>query len=534
MIGLSNTQTFTAIGATAAATYPGNGTSAQPRQRAAISVTYDAATQSYAIVAPQASQTFAPSDRVAGLSNANLTTFQRIAGTTTDTLILTNPGTSGLFNYQFVGGGIQSRVVSASGVDDGRFNAFTYGIPAPNTAIPLTGTGTFAITITGMQAMNSAPVRFDGTGLLTADFAARTYSGSGIVTTRLPSVTGNAFSLLNQPFSLNGLISNGTVIFDGSIIVNSTASYTAGISLGFYGPGLQEIGGSFTGQNASNQSIVGVLLGRTGTTAPPLETLESLLTPVSVQALSTGIRYSANSPGLGFNGATLESSFQSELLLNTPPVSYIFGDTLDSSNIVAAESNARFNVYRPNASTLVRIYRAGSGNDELALSYSGFGSRELQFTGAPRIDQFFVFGLETGVSLLPRTGTGIYQGVLYGSGVGAGSFADRFSLTGTANFNFNFAGGTFTGSLLPVAINQRDLSSTNLGTYTFSNGQAPGANAMSNAFFGDIIGIAGATGRINGRFYGPNSQEVGGAFNLTTPGAGTTLTIAGAVVAKRQ
>ena len=118
--------------------------------------------------------------------------------------------------------------------------------------------------------------------------------------------------------------------------------------------------------------------------------------------------------------------------------------------------------------------------------------------------------------------------------MGAGNNADRFALTGTAGFDFDFGAGNFTGTLNPTATNLRTNVASSLGAFNFANGVVPGFNGMSTAFFGDIVGTPGATGRIDGRFYGPNAQEIGAVFSLTTPGAGTTLTAVGAVVGRVQ
>jgi hypothetical protein len=122
--------------------------------------------------------------------------------------------------------------------------------------------------------------------------------------------------------------------------------------------------------------------------------------------------------------------------------------------------------------------------------------------------------------------------VLYGTAIGSGSAANRYLLTGTATFNFEWDSNLFTSTLIPTAANQRTGASTALGTYT-ANGSFAGAQGMSNTFFAGIAGVAGATGRLDGRFFGSAAQELGAVFTLTTPGAGTTLIGSGAVVAKR-
>jgi hypothetical protein len=503
-----------------------------------LTVSYDAASQSYTITAAHASQSFRPQDRDDAASDANATRYSRTNGTVTDTLILTKAGDSGAFNYRYVGAGIQRQRDTAGGVDQNRFNAFTYGVRTADAAVPTSGTGSFAVGITGLQVRTDAVSGYDGSGLLTVDFANRTFTGSGIVTVRYPTSTVGYYVPSFDRFTMTGNSGSGTNVFSGSIELGTVLPYVAALDGRFYGPAAEEVGAAFAGLNAANQTFVGAIIGRRGNVAPGYETLGSLLTPVSLQQLSSGLRYTDNGGGASFGSVTFTGQgMQSQFLINPSPLTYSNGNgifNLGPNNKVAAESDARFTTYRFAPLDSYRIYNVGSGNEELVLSYASFGQRHADAGTGQRIDEAFIFGLESNHHLLPRSGHGLYQGVLHGSAVGSGNNADRFALTGTAGFDFDFGGGSFTGVLNPTATNLRTNAASSLGTFNFANGVVPGFNGMSVAFFGDIVGAPGATGRINGRFYGPNAQEIGGVFSLTTPGAGTVLTAVGAVVGKAQ
>ena len=501
-----------------------------------MSIRYDAASQSYTIEAAYASQSFRPQDRDATTSNANVTRYSRTSGTVTDTLLLTKAGDSGAFNYRYVGAGIQRRRDTAAGGDLNRFNAFTYGIRTADAAVPTSGTGSFAVGITGLQVGTERVSGYDGTGLLTVDFANRTFTGSGIVTVRYPAAADGYYVPNFDRFTMTGVSGSGHNVFSGSIELGTVLPYVAALDGRFYGPGAEEIGAAFAGSNAANQSFVGAIIGRRGNVALGYETLASLLTPVSLQQLGSRIRYADNGGGASFRGVALAGQAgQSELLINPSPLTYSNNIlNLGPNNKVPGESDARFTTYRPSPLDTYRIYNVGSGNDQLVLSYASFGQRHVDLGTGERIDEAFIFGLQSSHHFLPRSGHGLYQAVLHGSAVGAGNNADRFALTGTAGFDFDFGAGNFTGTLNPTATNLRTNVASSLGTFNFANGVVPGFNGMSTAFFGDIVGTPGATGRIDGRFYGPNAQEIGAVISLTTPGAGTTLTAIGAVVGRGQ
>ncbi|EJL32311.1 transferrin-binding protein-like solute binding protein [Novosphingobium sp. AP12] len=529
MINPSISEVFTADAGTVSALYPGGGTSPEVEGRTTLTIAYDATNGSYTITAPQASQVFRAADRDTASSDRRITRYVRTQGTVTDSLVLTKAGESGILTNRYVGGGIQRRTDTAGGIQNNRLNVFTYGVQTANGAVPITGTGTFAFGIIGMEAGDDVLADFDGRGTMQVNFASATLTGVGLKITR--RFNDNGYAALDQSvFTLEGVLGVGGNALSGSIRFSDAAATLEGR---FYGSAAEEVGATFYGANTRNQMISGVLLGRSRST-PGYETLTDLVMPIELQAYTAAIFATRNAGTNDYGDTSLGSGGQTSFLVATDPRSYKYFYDLNDGNRVAAQSDSRFTTYVPASGQMYRIYNPGPGNDELALTYTGFGLREMRVAGARAMNETFVFGLETGFSQLPLSGQASYRGVVYGSAIGAGSNADLFALHGSAAFDFDFGRNAFTGSMQPAATNTRTQVTTDLGTLTFINPWMPGAAMMTSAFAADIGGPSGTTGRITGRFYGPQGQEVGGSFSLVTPAAGTVLTGVGVVAAVRR
>jgi hypothetical protein len=121
-------------------------------------------------------------------------------------------------------------------------------------------------------------------------------------------------------------------------------------------------------------------------------------------------------------------------------------------------------------------------------------------------------GAETAGSAIPTSGTATYTGNSAGRYVNS---AGNYWLTGSAmtaatNFSsrsisFSTTGTQITDDLLTVS-NNSNLNMS--GTLTYS--------AATNQIAGSVTTVGGLTGSVNGRFYGPTAQEIGGTFYLTS------------------
>jgi len=149
----------------------------------------------------------------------------------------------------------------------------------------------------------------------------------------------------------------------------------------------------------------------------------------------------------------------------------------------------------------VDVFRPGSQNSDLALTYTSFGIYEAN-SGS----EFgaFAFGIPTPNSAVPLSGSATYSAF-----VAAKADVD-YGISGSASLNFDFGAGTLSGHFDPVIF---DLlaGNTSLGHYGFVNTVY---SAGSTVFSGNLSspGVTGQ-GSFNGQFTGPAAQELMARFN---------------------
>lgn len=196
-------------------------------------------------------------------------------------------------------------------------------------------------------------------------------------------------------------------------------------------------------------------------------------------------------------------------------------------------SNATLTIYErvngARADQLV-LFNPGANNPQLALTYTSYGAWQTITENATSIDfaqQFFVYGVRQPANQ-PSTGSANYTTRVDGFWTTTGGL---YSLGGTSSFSANFANMTVATSL--------NLTGTNVvsgGTRTLGQFDGTGTIAATGGGFngtfqhqggGDQGGVV-YNGGFNGAFFGPQGQEMGYSFRLTSP-SGTAV---GAVVGK--
>lgn len=156
------------------------------------------------------------------------------------------------------------------------------------------------------------------------------------------------------------------------------------------------------------------------------------------------------------------------------------------------------------------IYRYGSSNPELRLTYSSFGRYtsmrplgHLNFSEA-----WFAYGIETEDGKIPVSGTARYSGVLYGSAVSPDA-SKQFDLKGTSTFSLNFGTKRASGELTFTAV-AGNGSAIDAGAARFDDALIFQADGYR--FDGNLTGPGIEIGMVEGLLFGPNAAEVGGTF----------------------
>ena len=532
---------------TGSVSYPldgSNGTSSAAT--ATVSVVYDAASRSYTIANGGRVQSFAPGDLSAD-SDASVAIYEKRSGNTTDSLTLTRPGTGSGFDYDYVGSGFFQRTVEEANRVTATIDAFTYGVVTPNSAIVRTGSGFYLVDVLSIIADPGQPYAAGGTGRIDVDFA------SGRLNI---SAQGDGFGIIDDRLTRNWQLTGSAQLaadanrFSGTMTMIAVGNFTGSWNGRFYGPGAEEIGASFALSGPMpGMSAIGTITGRNGASGGG-ETLTTLTSARAFATTPTNLSYQKLTGFLVPIGNVMTGTSGNVTFTQDPNArTYRFGGTpsdptpseFGDADLVAAESNARFVVYRragSDRSSTLTLYRPGSGNDQLVLNYASFGTLEIaRSTPDPNRTQMdrhhFDYGLRTDAANMPRIGTGNYNAILTGSLADATSI---FRLSGDANFAFDFANNVFTGTLRPVGTNIETGTTLTLTPWSVNNGTV----FTSTASFSSALLVGGQPGQpfnLHGRFYGPGGQEIGATFlgSVANPAApGSFMPVSGAVVGKRN
>jgi hypothetical protein len=233
-----------------------------------VSLAYDAATGGYTIRdASGASATFLPADKVAGQSNASVTTFAKAAANTDDQLTLFNPGAANTtMALSYVSYGAWQHSVDNGATVDFSQQFFVYGIrQAANQ--PSTGSGSYTTVVDGIWSNANGLYKLAGDSTFTANF------GNKTVTTTLDLQGTNASAAVPDVKDLGLFAGSGTIAamgggFSGTLTHQGTDAFgntlTGTFAGAFFGPQGQEVGYTFSlhGTPGSSGTAAGAVVGK--------------------------------------------------------------------------------------------------------------------------------------------------------------------------------------------------------------------------------------------------------------------------------
>ncbi|MFG6283072.1 transferrin-binding protein-like solute binding protein [Sphingomonas sp. S6] len=513
-----------------------------------LTVSYDASSSSYTITGGGVTDTFGPTDRqTSGVTGE--TKYARRTGDVSSYLTLVTTPYYGTVSNRYVGMGYAQRNTRSGERQDTAFTTFTYGLDTPASGVPRTGAGTFATDVFGLASFPGAePDVFQGRGRFDVDFVNGLFSTATSVT-RTGLISGKSTVGGGLDLTGGGRLAAGNGAFSGDVVYSSSGRQIGGQLNGrFYGPNADEIGASFSGSASDGSAFNGALTGQRDTTLPAINTSFARLvtsqlfyadaTTLTVSTPRTGGTPTVSDYPALLGPAVSRSQFTDKTSGNvsfSPPTSGMAGGDYTVTSIVAGDPN--FTSYArtiAGQSTTLQLYKTGSDNRELALTYASFGRYSTStdasvsfYAESNRV--FFVYGFNTPSGLFAnRTGTANYAGVAYGAGADAkGTFYD---VTGTAKMSVDFGAQSVSGNLALAGSNGG--TKIDYGAFGFS-GKLNSYASSSNA---DIKGNAGTSiGSMLVNFYGPSANEAAGVFRLRVPdGLGAGTLVNGAMVTKGQ
>lgn len=525
---------------------------ASPSSGVTISVAYDVTTNSYTIANGIRTLTFAPTDVSI---TAPAVIYAKTAGATTDTLSLFNhPTATNGTPYQFVTAGYLQSTMQNGTIASASLEAFTYGITTSDQNLPRTGEAGYAINVNGVIAPGASlpatgPLSIQGSGAMIVDFARYTFNTNATFYS-IPATGSSASGGLSSSATMSSSRNAFSGIFNYYTQAQNNRESGVGVLAGkFYGPGAEEVGATFYANSAGGSAFIGSILGTVDASMMTAkDTLEALDQPTNF--VSTYSRYcfgnvlcnagiTFNSSGIGGvpNAVTVDPA-TSTYTFNINPFSTPF--SVGPPQISPIQADPSFTTYDTvvnggsgPAPHTINIYKSGSSNPEINLTYTSFADilYELRDSGGNTTGgsrKYVTFGMMTPSAQFPRAGTLSYTGILRGSGTSPTN--SMLELTGTSKLTLELNSANRFLVLAPVA---RDISTgmtANLGP------QIQEITVFSTQY-GMQFQSANGESVVAGAFFGPNAEEAAGTFKFkytgTALGAGEAI-LAGAFAAKKD
>jgi len=515
--------------------------------RATLQISYDASDGSYTVSVAGRSETFLASDELLQRWGGERR-FAKAGGGDYLTLV-TNPYFGAEFSNKYVGMGYWQSNALSGGIQQTYFTTFTYGFETSGSSTPRTGAGHWLIDIFGLLTIPDKELRIvQGLGDFEVDFADGTFVSSAyLVESNVVTDGGTGGSLRFDAGGHLDSTSGFSGLFSYSGIDTSLQGTLTG---GFYGPNANEIGATFNA-SGGGASLTGAMTGQqfpVGSTSDGIRniSLTNVLVDQRLFGQTVTQQWTVVDGEAGFSSLVgnrtvgivdMNESGEFEGI----SLAFNQGYMLQPTEIDAS-GPANFTTYRStlNGNPLtLSVYRVGSANDEVALTYSGFATWQSSEDGAIPSGQttetfhrqFMTFGLPTVRELMVgRTGSAEYAGVVYGSG--ANMRGDTYDIGGTSHFAVDFSAATYNG-WLQLTGTAAAGGVADFGQWTFASNLPYGA-LVSAPLVGP--GSYFPSSEIFPTFYGPTGQEIGAIFSLGIgwPENEDSIHVIGVTVAKEQ
>ena len=503
----------------------------------ALVVSYNHEQKSYSLVAPERSQYFGP-DRPNAPGG-----LDRSQGTVRETLSFPSPPDSVLVangqllrDLQYVRAA--RWLVAQGGANSTTYGItdFVYGIPTPDAAVPRSGTGGFVIGLRGSAAdadyvnlMNLA-----GAGTALVDFGSGTLTGNGDIFFHEDfALAGRATRTAEGTFTLTGSIAGSANGFSGTLAFSGIGNYSGPVSGRFFGPGAEELGGSFSASDGNGGLAAGSLIGARDpeltATVPGLADLTGT-TQLAALSLANPQNPNVEQAYFVYDAATRTYGYFPSMPTNAEALAYRFGP----AQAVASQTDAAFSGYagtgpagqfNQSDTFTASLLNPAPGNPRIALTYTSYADIIVANAGGGATRQWVVFGVAPPDAQMPRSGTGQYSGIAFGHGDLSGNPID---VDGTATLSADFGAHTFQ-SLLTLGTRPAGTGAFTPFAVLDYRGDILNWTSLSGT-----INDPDAQGRLQGFFYGPNAAEFGLLFGYTKSLAQGRISIVGGAVGERD
>jgi hypothetical protein len=514
---------------------------------AGLTIHYDAASATYSLDQGAGQEGFGPADL--GPAYTLKSVYSKTTGSGTDTLSLTTNFSQTSDPYPYGGIGVWQQSSTAGGSSSSNYTMFTYGIQTPAANMPLAGLANYYVDFLGYVSEPSKSLKaINGQGVFQVDFLADVFKFTGYTNEADLSLTVGSAVPGPIEFVGAGHLGNDASLQGKFTFTDTIDTYVGAMNGLFYGPAADNVGATFNGSSSAGGGFVASLIGPQYGAAPS----ENLaMTDIVVQqafAEESGV-LATFAPSTGFLANNGDATPGTMTLGPDGTVQFSPGSYWTSLSAIpqvqtasysaadmVASSRPNFTSYQATVNgqpTELDVYKVGSGNTELALTYLDLSIWSEGVGSASEPDKYqlySVFGVPTSTDILKGlTGSAQYAGVVYGGAIDGQ--ANRYDVTGTSTFQANFSTETMTATLTMNGANVGGGAGTTFGPFNFM-----GPIAANTASLGLVQTAPGPAGLISAHFYGPAAEELGGTFLVTINDGATEggATIAGAVAAKKQ
>ena len=235
----------------------------------------------------------------------------------------------------------------------------------------------------------------------------------------------------------------------------------------------------------------------------------------NLPGMQSTVKYSTTSAGA--TGYTNYARATSKVVYDPATNTYTVRDTGSLTTTSSfgpsnqTSSNATFTNYGTPTNSFRRLNLSAS-NPLIVLSYVDYGQWRRKTTVGSTTsvnDTYLVFGQKTPGASVPRTGSASYTTIVDGTFVNKNG---AYAISGNGNLTANFLGGTINYSETATGTKEVGSGSVAFGTMTGTGSIAFNAAGFSGTGTTDAQGYKMD---VNGYFYGPSAQEVGGLFRIT-------------------
>jgi hypothetical protein len=484
----------------------------------AASLAYDARSDSFSLKTASDEISFGPSD--VSVNAANVLRYEKSKDSTTTRLDLNwrlNSDGTRASDYVEIGQLISIKEDALAGIDSYCSIDFVFGLPSMASAVPGSGGASYSLSFSGTRSstVEDALLRMAGRGAALIDFKTGRIEVLGNTNSQNFIDGGMLLSESEGEVNANGVISSGENRFTGSFTAKAGASdtYTGNFTGSFYGPKAQSIGGVLYG-TSNSQFYSLAFAGYNLPVTHPDDTLAKLMGVTSLQTVQMFPRFDRDgvTNSLGSIGDFSYVTYNADTQTYTVP-----GFSISPANRTPDKDAGD-----------LRAYSATQTNNDGKMQYSigmfDGDSKGIQLTYASfiralasQVDpdgstkdvglEYIGFGRFTPPNQLPRSGSALYAGRLFGDIYDNSKLLAP--LIGRSDLSVDFAAGTMDASLSPERVNP-DGSSTALGKYDFKG--------SIETFLAAFDGTWNAgEGHLVGRFYGDAAQEYVATFNIHDP-----------------